>query len=185
MQNEKLIEKLNAKLPIVRKLALNELKNRELSDPLLIPDKSLHEINLNVHTNFSFSPYTSTLAAYMAYKSGVKVACVCDYGTEYATEEFSNACKKLGISAFPGFEVTLSEEGRKEYLCAIYALNQSALSQFKGLLTSFREVCVKRGARVCEKINKKLRKYDLQLNFDKDVLNFIKEICFQSKWHSL
>ena len=69
MQNEKLIEKLNAKFAFVRKSSLAKLKKREQSDNLLVPDKNLHEVNLNIHTNNSFSPYSATLAAYMAKKN--------------------------------------------------------------------------------------------------------------------
>lgn len=174
MQSEKIIEKLNSKFAFVRKMAIKELKKREQHDPLLIPDKNLHEINLNVHTNYSFSPYSPSLAAYMAYKSGVKIVCDCDYGTEYGAEEFCSACDELGISSFPGFEVTLSGGERKEHLCAIYSVTPNVMQKYRPLLESFREVCKERAMKVCEKINKKLRKFDVLLDFEKDVYNLVK-----------
>ncbi len=174
MQSEKIISKLNSKFAFVRKMALKELKGREAYDHLLVPDKNLHEINLNVHTDFSFSPYSPTMAAYMAYKSGVRIASVCDYGTQYASDEFALACEKLGIASFPSFEVTLSEE-TKESVCAIYSVSAKAMQAFNPLLISFREVCQERAKKVCEKINKKLRKYDMSINFESDVLKYVKK----------
>ena len=174
MQNEKIIEKLNSKISFVRKTALKEIKKREQYDSLLVPNKNLHEINLNVHTDFSFSPYSPTMAAYMAYKNGVKIACACDYGTEYGGTEFIDACNYLGVSAISGFEVTLSEENKKECLCAIYCITPEAMAKFKPLLSAFREACLQRAKKVCEKINKKLRKYDIEIDYEKDVYKFVK-----------
>ena len=99
MQNERLIEKLNSKHFFARKSALKELKKREEYDNSLIPAQNLGEVNTSVHTYYSFSPYSPTLAAYMAYKNGIKLAGVSDYGTLKACEEFAFACKKLGIAS--------------------------------------------------------------------------------------
>lgn len=174
MQSEKLIERLNSGFGFIRRIIIKDLKNREAVEPQLVPDRKLKEINLNIHTDFSFSPYTPSLAAYMAYKSGVKVACSCDYGTEFANEEFIYSCNVLGISALNGFEVTLSDKEGKECLASFYSITPECKQEFKPLLTSFREQCVQRAKIVCEKINRKLRKYDMSLDFDKDVYKFVK-----------
>ena len=174
MQSEKLIEKLNNSSKLVRKIIVKDLKKREAVEPQLIPDVNLREVNLNIHTNYSFSPYSPSLAAYMAYKSGVKVACACDYGTEFANEEFIGACNTLGISALNGFEVTLFDENKKERLVSFYALTPQCMQEFKPLLVTFREQCIQRAKIVCEKINKKLRKYDMSLSFEKDVYKYVK-----------
>lgn len=174
MQNEKLIEKLNSKSHFIRKTSLAELKRREQSDPLIVPDKKIHDVNLNIHTNSSFSPYSPTLASYMAYKSGIKLACACDYGTLSAGDEFALSCQKLGISAISGFEVTTTREGGEENLTAIYSLTDSCKQEFEVLLERFRGVCVERTKKVCEKINRKLKKYSLLVDFEKDVLSLIK-----------
>ncbi len=174
MQNEKLIEKLNAKFAFVRKSSLAKLKKREQSDNLLVPDKNLHEVNLNIHTNNSFSPYSATLAAYMAYKSGIKVACDCDYGTLTGKEEFAYACDLLEISRFSGFEVTLRRKNGKECLVAFYGLTPESIEEFMPKLASFREVCITRVKNVCDKINKKLKKLDFYIDFNKEVLSFVK-----------
>lgn len=174
MQSEKLVEKLNNSFGFIRKIVVKDLKKRESVEPQLIPDKNLREVNLNIHTNSSFSPYTPSLAAYMAYKSGVKVACACDYGTDFANEEFIYACNALGISAINGFEVTLVDDSNKEILASFYALTPECVQEFEPLLLSFREQCVQRAKIVCDKINKKLRKYDMSLNFEKDVYKYVK-----------
>ena len=131
MQSEKLIERLNSSFGFIRRIIIKDLKNREAVEPQLVPDRKLKEVNLNIHTDFSFSPYTPSLAAYMAYKSGVKVACSCDYGTEFANEEFIYSCNVLGISALNGFEVTLSDNDGKECLASFYSITPECMQEFK------------------------------------------------------
>ncbi len=175
MQNEKLIGKLNNKHSFVRKLALKELKKREEIDSLLIPNPLLKEVNLSIHSNLSFSPYSPTLAAYMAYKNGVKIAAVCDYGTEKGCSEFNNACNILKIQSVNGFEVTLKRKNGEEALCSFYSLSQAALDQFKPLLVQFRNACRLRAKKICEKINDKLSVYSLTIDFEKEVAKKINE----------
>ena len=169
MQSERLIEKLNNKLAFVRKSALKELKKRERFDHSLIPNQNLHEVNMNIHTNYSFSPYSPTLASYMAYKSGIKIASACDFGTICATSEFKNACSYLNISTLSAFEVTLVSKQRGEGIYSFYGINSNAESAFLPMLEDFRKACYMRVSKVCEKINLKLKKFDLIVDFEKEV----------------
>ena len=87
MQSEQLVKKLNVKNRFLRQLILTCLKKRENSDSSLKPiDRS--GANLNVHTYYSFSPYSPAFAAYMAYRSGIKIAGICDFGTVSGSKEF-------------------------------------------------------------------------------------------------
>lgn len=174
MQNEKLIEKLNSKRYFFRKLALKELKKRELLDGALLPNKDSRGVNLSIHTHHSFSPYSPTLAAYMAYKSGMKLVSACDYGTDKGAEEFAHACKVLGISSLDGFEATLRRENGEDAVCSFYSLSKECMQQFKPLLEEFRLVCERRARTVCEKINDKLKVHSLNIDFDKDVVSRVK-----------
>ena len=169
MQSERLIEKLNNKLTFVRKASLKELKKRERADHSLVPNQNLHEVNMNIHTNYSFSPYSPTMAGYMAYKSGIKIACACDYGTLSGNEEFEYACKYLNINTVNGFEVTLVNGKGEEGIYSFYGINKDSEAHFLPMLEQFRNVCFKRASNVCEKINKKLTKFDILVDFEKDV----------------
>ena len=169
MQSERLIEKLNNKLAFVRKASLKELKKRERADHSLVPNQNLHEVNMNIHTSYSFSPYSPTLAGYMAYKSGIKIACACDYGTLSGNDEFEYACEYLNINTVNGFEVTLVNAKGEEGIYGFYGINKNASSEFLPMLENFRSVCFKRVSNVCEKINKKLVKFDILVDFEKDV----------------
>ncbi len=169
MQSERLIEKLNNKFAFVRKASLKELKKRERFDHSLVPDQNLHEVNMNIHTHYSFSPYSATLAAYMAYKSGIKIACDCDYGTLNGKDEFEYACKFLNISTVNGFEVTLVNNKGEEGIYAFYGITKDAEAEFLPMLEEFRKVGFKRVSNVCEKINKKLTKFDIVVDFEKEV----------------
>lgn len=174
MQNERLIEKLNSKSSFARKGALKELKKREQYDSSLVPPQNQSEVNTSIHTYYSFSPYSPTLAAYMAYKNGIKFVGVSDYGSLKAGEEFTYACKKLGLSCICGFESTLLLDKGEEALCSFYSLSEQALADFKQLLAIFREQCRLRAVKVLEKINAKLQAYSLSISFEKDVLKLIK-----------
>ena len=87
MQSEQLIKHLNSKNGVIRKIVLYALKRAEKRDKKYkIDDTSVY--NFNIHTDYSFSPFSPTMAAFMAYKSGVSVAGVCDFGTVAAAKEF-------------------------------------------------------------------------------------------------
>lgn len=175
MQNERLIERLNNKLKVVKKMALKELKKREKSDPSLVPGKAMHEVNLNVHTHYSFAPYSPSLAAYMAYKSGIKLACSCDYGNDSGHAEFSQACEILNLNCVRGFELTLKSPSLGECVCSFYSVSEECAQKYSKLLEEFRGVCYERAKKVCEKINKKLFKFNLSINFETDVASLVKD----------
>jgi hypothetical protein len=63
---QQLIEKLNANTPEERLSALAELLKVEKEKPV----KRDNDANNHIHTIYSFSPYSPTKAAYMAYKAG-------------------------------------------------------------------------------------------------------------------
>ncbi|MBQ7408532.1 MAG: hypothetical protein IJW13_04585 [Clostridia bacterium] len=175
MQNEQLIKMLNASNGVVRTWALKELKRREIMDSSLRPLASANEINLNVHTDFSFSPYSPSMAVYMAYKSGIKLACACNYGTLAGTKEFIKGCEYMGISALTGFEVTLQSKALGEHIAAFYCVGEADKNNaFGPLLEQFRKICIERVKLVCDKINSMLEKHGLYVDFNKEILPLTK-----------
>ena len=65
-----LLEKLNASTANERLTALKELLQLEKEKPVCREN----DANNHIHTIYSFSPYSPTKAAYMAYKSGLTSA---------------------------------------------------------------------------------------------------------------
>ncbi|GHU24367.1 hypothetical protein FACS1894172_13360 [Spirochaetia bacterium] len=66
------------------------------------------EINNHIHTIYSFSPYTPSMAALRARESGLEAAGSVDHDSIAAAEEMLAACSTLGIGGCVGFEVRVS-----------------------------------------------------------------------------
>jgi hypothetical protein len=66
------------------------------------------EINNHVHTIYSFSPYTPSMAALRAREAGLEAAGSVDHDSIAAAEEMIEACAILGMGGCAGFEVRVS-----------------------------------------------------------------------------
>jgi hypothetical protein len=66
------------------------------------------EVNNHVHTIYSFSPYTPSMAAWKARDSGLSAAGSVDHDSVGAAEEMLEACSILGIGGTVGFELRVS-----------------------------------------------------------------------------
>jgi hypothetical protein len=69
------------------------------------------EVNNHIHTIYSFSPYTPSMAALRAWEAGLGVAGSVDHDSVAAAEEMLAACALLGIAGSVGFEVRVSLKG--------------------------------------------------------------------------
>lgn len=174
MQTELLIGKLNSKSDLVRFAALKLLKRRELKDPSLKPSLNDEEITLNIHTYYSFSPYSPTQAAYSAYKRAVKLACICDYATVSGVKEFSARCRYLGVIPLAGVEVT-AVSGGKLYPVSVYGLSEKDCKDVEPFLKKFRLSRVENARKAAELINRRFKKSGVSIDFDKDVLTDVKK----------
>ena len=170
MQSERLVNKLSSKSAIIRSLTLNKLKKLERTNSSLIPRASANFINLNVHTKKSFSPYTPALGAYMAYKSGITLAGVCDYGSVGSVKEFQKSCLKLGIAYLGGVEFMLNDSVLGNFIASFYGINNKNASAFDSILQEFREICKSKTQALTERLNKKLKKFDIFIDYEKEVL---------------
>jgi hypothetical protein len=70
--------------------------------------KASAEVNNHIHTIYSFSPYTPSMAALMARDAGLGAAGSVDHDSVTAAEEILSACAILGIGGCAGFEVRVS-----------------------------------------------------------------------------
>jgi hypothetical protein len=70
--------------------------------------RSSAEINNHIHTIYSFSPYSPSMAALLAMKAGLGAAGSVDHDSIAAAEEMLAACAILGIGGCSGFEVRAS-----------------------------------------------------------------------------
>jgi hypothetical protein len=69
---------------------------------------SAGEVNNHIHTVYSFSPYTPSMAAWRARRAGLAVAGSVDHDSVGAALEMLSACAILGIGSTVGFEIRVS-----------------------------------------------------------------------------
>ena len=70
--------------------------------------RSTAEINNHIHTIYSFSPYSPSMAALLAREAGLGAAGSVDHDSIAAAEEMLAACAVLGIGGCVGFELRVS-----------------------------------------------------------------------------
>jgi len=66
------------------------------------------EINNHIHTIYSFSPYTPSMAALKAREAGLEAAGSVDHDSYAAAPEMRAACAALGLGCVTGFELRAS-----------------------------------------------------------------------------
>ena len=83
---------------------LNALE-RLISTQIEKPNFRENDANNHIHTIYSFSPYSPTLAAYMAYSAGLTSAGIMDHDSLSGAKEFKKACEILNLGSTCGVEV--------------------------------------------------------------------------------
>ncbi|MFP3043490.1 PHP domain-containing protein [Treponema primitia] len=73
-----------------------------------VPEIKNGEVNNHIHTIYSFSPYTPSMAALKSKEAGLAAAGSVDHDSIGAAEEMIAACGILGIGGCTGFEVRVS-----------------------------------------------------------------------------
>ena len=181
MDREQLVSMLSAKSEGKRIKAVKLLKRAEEDDSSLIPEVDMNGGTLSVHTYYSFSPYTPSLAAYMAYRSGLGCASVSDHDTLSGADEFTAAAAILGMESSAGLQLRARfYTGKGRWLnnfyerdigfVAIRGIPERSWKSLNKRLEYIRKRRIARDARMVEKFNNRLRKYDISINFEKEVV---------------
>ena len=174
MQQE-FFKKLNGGTAEDRLNALKNLVACEESKPV----RRDNDANNHIHTIYSFSPYSPTKAAYMAYSAGLTSAGIMDHDSLSGVEEFKKACEILGLGSTCGVEVRCKynkgfgkmnhpDQAECIYMAAhgIPAQNVKAFNEY---LAPYREKRNQRDAEMCKLITGKFGKFGVELDFEKDV----------------
>jgi len=98
--NDPALEKAE-RLSALRSLEAESPKSKDTPRPFA-------EINNHIHTIYSFSPYTPSMAALMARNAGLGAAGSVDHDSIAAADEMIAACSLLGIGGCVGFELRVS-----------------------------------------------------------------------------
>ncbi len=169
-----LIELLNGNTAEIRLKALKELvKSQEK------PNFRENDANNHIHTIYSFSPYSPTKAAYMAYTAGLTSAGIMDHDSLSGAQEFKTACEILGIGCTCGVEVRVKFDkgfGRINHpdqenclYMAAHGVAGKYVEEFNAYLGEFRVKRNERNKKMCKLITEKYAKFGIELDFDKDV----------------
>ena len=171
-----LTDKLNASTASERLLALEEVLKAQTEKP----NFRQNDANNHIHTIYSFSPYSPTKAAYMAYSAGLTSAGIMDHDSLSGAKEFNKACKLLNIGSTSGVEVRakfnkgfgkMNHPDQTE--CIYMAAHGVALryvDELNSYLDFYRNKRNERNAKMCELITKKFSKFGISLDFEKDVM---------------
>jgi len=176
MNNDLLIEKLNAPKVEDRLNALRELKN-SIGD---LEDGDRYTNN-HVHSIYSFSPYSPTSIIYEAYMAGLDTAGLMDHDSLAGAEEFIEAGKIMKIATTVGFEirtdwsdtpfkdVALNNPDQKgcAYIC-VHGVPHQNIDKAEKYLSKIRAARNERNKKMVDKISEIVK--GINLSFEDDVL---------------
>ena len=147
--------------------------------------KKTEEVNNHVHTIYSFSPYSPSMAAYLAWKAGLQAVGIMDHDSVSGCKELIEACKIIGIASTVGFELRVNfsgtmVEGRKlndpdskniGYI-AIHGIVESKLPEAMKFLNPIQIARDKRNKKILAKLNHLIKSYGIkEIDFNKEVYN--------------
>jgi len=179
---EKLLDKLNAPIPQERLDALRELMNMHRQGAIDSP-KTGNNVNNHIHTFYSFSPYSPAKAVYLAWMSGLATAGIMDHDSVAGASEFIEAAQIVDFPITVGFEcrckitgtpfdgLRLNNPDQKSVAyVAMHGIPHKKLAEAERFLAPFREKRNIRNRKMTDKQNAKLSPYQIELDFDKDIL---------------
>ena len=175
-------ELLNDRNP-KKRLANLEFILKEEKAELRTPRQKDYFVNSHIHTTFSFSPYTPTMAIWMASRSGLRLAGIMDHVTISGAREFMEAGKIAGVTTTNGIElkVDFSETPLKNKHInqpyqksiahiAIFGIPANQIDKVDTFLAPYREERNKRNLLMVKRLNKILEPFTLSIDFKLDVL---------------
>lgn len=181
MKQQEILERLNHPSKAMRLQALEEEVAR-VKENGCSPEVS-DEVNNHVHTLYSFSPYSPTAAAYMAWQAGLKAVGSVDHDSASGGLEMTEACKIIGMASTVGFELRVNMtgtrvEGKKtnnpdshniSYI-AIHGIPTDRISEAEAFLEKIHEERNKRNQAQVKALNEILTSKGMStIDYQKDV----------------
>lgn len=178
---QQLIDQLSAPSKAERLAALEKLMAEYKSGAMEMPVPS-KTVNNHIHTTYSFSPYSPTKAAYMAFASGLTTAGIMDHDSVGGAEEFIRAGEIIGIATTVGFECRCSMAGTPfdgkrtnnpdqnsvTYL-AMHGIPHQNITKAAQFLTPYRERRNTRNQAMTKNLNEILAPSGIELDFYRDI----------------
>ena len=159
--------------PRARLAALKKLKK-------ILPDgeRKSDAVNIQTHTVYSFSPYTPSMAAFMAYKFDLRVAGILDNYTVAGAREFIAACRILNLTYSVGVEMRADfKEGETPYYnVALLGVARRYFRKLNKDLAPYRSSRRENVSSTIAAVNKKLSSYGIKIDYKKDVAPLVHEV---------
>ncbi|MFW6271369.1 MAG: PHP domain-containing protein [Bacillota bacterium] len=180
---QELINNLNSTELSARLKNLRKLKEMIDKGEIKKPEKREDKVNNHIHTTFSFSPYSPTRAVWEAFKAGLVTAGIMDHDTIKGAEEFIEAGKVMGMATTVGMECRCdfsdtplqgkrinSPDQKSMAYVAIHGVPHTQIEIIQQFFQPYREERNKRNVKMIENINQFFSEYNINLDFEKDVI---------------
>lgn len=143
------------------------------------PQPRLFDANNHIHTFYSFSPYSPTMAVYLAYRAGLQAAGIVDHDSLSGALEFKKAASLAGIGATCGVEMrvrfsqgfgTLNNPDQPDCMYMVaHGVSADQVAAFNSYLAPFRAHREERNRRMCDNLNRLLSPEGIVISYDCDV----------------
>jgi hypothetical protein len=140
-------------------------------------------VNNHIHTAYSFSPYSPSMAMYMARKSGLVTAGIMDHDTIAGAGEFLEAGRILGMAATCGIEcradISASPFGGRlvnnpdqkgVIYMSLHGVPSRAFREVQAFFRPYRLARNRRNRRMTDNINAIMERFGIKLDFNRDIL---------------
>ena len=177
-----LIEKLNDKDVNVRLNGLREIMWLYETGKIDRP-KLTKSVNNHIHTTYSFSPYSPTMAVYKAFAAGLTTAGIMDHDTIAGAKEFIEAGRIAGILTTVGFETRVKMTSSKYYdrrfnnpdqtsvaYVACHGVPHQNIDAVMEVFTDVRKKRNERNRKQVDVLNSIIESSGIKLDFEKDVI---------------
>ena len=168
---------VNVRLDSLRHL-MKRIKLGELEKPIKSKD-----VNNHIHTSYSFSPYSPAKAVWMAYAAGLATAGIMDHDSLSGAEEFIEAGRIAGLATTIGVEcradfsktvlngrrINNPDQDSVAYV-ALYGIPHTQIGKVREFFKPFTQHRNLRNAKMVGKINKLVKPFGIELDFEKDVV---------------
>lgn len=182
MEKSVLLKKLNAPTKEERLAALYSIMASIRVGEMDPPVKSKF-VNNHIHTTYSFSPYSPTAAAFMAYMAGLETSGIMDHDSVGGIHEFLEAGDIIGMPVTGGCELRVRMDktplaGRRinnpdqdgVIYVALHGIPHNRIAEVEKFIAPYRANRNVRNRRMVSNINALLAPYGIGVSFDEDVL---------------
>ncbi len=140
-------------------------------------------VNNHIHTFYSFSPYSPTMALWFSYTSGLCAAGIMDHDSISGAEEFIEAGKRTGLTTTTGLECRTDFSAtplkgrlinhpnqRSLAYIALHGIPYTQIEKVKDFFTPLLKERNKRNSLMVDRLNSLINTHGLSLDFTDDVV---------------